>query len=43
MFIGHFEACSRHVQEVVLYTALAMMTIVWKLDHVETKSPSGIS
>jgi len=40
--IGIFEAWSRHVQEVVLYTALAMMTIVWKLDHVETKKSAGI-
>jgi len=40
--IGIFEAWSRHVQEVVLYTALAMMTVVWKLDHVEIESSSGI-
>ena len=42
IIIGIFEACSRHFQEVVLYTALAMMTVVWKLDHVETKKSTGI-
>jgi len=39
---GIFEAWSRHVQEVVLYTTFAMMTVVWKLDHVEIESSSGI-
>ncbi len=42
IIIGIFESWSRHVQEVVLYTALAMITIVWKLDHVEIESSSGI-
>jgi O-antigen ligase len=35
--IGIFEACSRHVQEVVLYTSLAMMTVVWKLNNTSTE------
>ena len=40
--IGIFEACSRHAQEVVLYTALAMMTIVWKLNNVSSEDSTGI-
>jgi len=39
--IGIFEAWSRHVQEVVLYTVLAMMTIVWKLDNVSSEHSTG--
>ncbi len=41
MIIANFEACSRHVQEVVLYTALAMMTIIWKLDNASAEDPTG--
>lgn len=39
--IGSLEACSRHVQKVVLYTALAMMTIIWKLNNVSAEDPTG--
>lgn len=41
IIIGSFEACSRHVQKVVLYTALAMMTIIWKLNNVSAEDPTG--
>jgi len=39
--IGIFEAWSRHVQEVVIYTAFAMMTIVWKLDNTSVEDSTG--
>lgn len=39
--IGSFEACSRHVQKVVLYTAFAMMTIIWKLNNVSAEDSTG--
>jgi len=42
IIIAHFEACSRHFQEVLLYTALALMTITWKLDNVETKKSARV-
>jgi hypothetical protein len=38
--MGIFEAWSRHVQKVVLYTALAMMTIIWKLNNVSAEDPT---
>jgi hypothetical protein len=39
--MGIFEAWSRHVQAVVLYTALAMMTVVWKLNNASTEDSTG--
>jgi len=39
--IGSFEDCSRHVQKVVLYTALAMTTIIWKLNDVSAEDLTG--
>ncbi len=35
--MGSFEAWSRHVQKVVFYTILAMMTIVWRLGNVNSE------
>ena len=39
--MGIFEAWSRHVQKVVLYTALAMMTIIWELNNVSSEDSTG--
>jgi len=39
--MGIFEAWSRHIQKVVLYTALAMMTIIWKLNNVSSEDSTG--
>jgi len=39
--IGIFEAWSRHIQEVVLYTTLAMMTVVWKLNNASPEDSTG--
>jgi len=39
--IGIFEGWARHVQEVVIYTVLAMMTTVWKLISASSGDSTG--
>lgn len=39
--IGVFEPFFTHMPEGVFYTALAMMTIIWKLNNVSAEDPTG--
>ncbi len=43
IIIGVFESGFDHVSEVVFYTILAMMTIVWRLGNVSSEDSSVIS